>query len=218
MRRPFAVALVALLATAAAATAHEGNPNFRSTINGLSPAAPGINVQVLNLDDRLELVNRGDQTVVVEGYDNEPYARVQPDGTVEVNRRSPAAYLNDDRFAQVDVPASADAEAPPRWETIDRTGRFEWHDHRIHWMAKTRPPAVKDPDVRTKVFDWEVPLRVGDQPVELAGTLTWVGKTDDGGAPVGAIVAFAAVVVGGAAAVIVARRRRRRAAPEGEAW
>jgi hypothetical protein len=218
MRRLFAVALAGLLAVTATASAHEGNPNFRSTIRDLQPAAPGVDVQVLNLDDRLELVNRGEATVVVVGYDDEPYARVKADGTVQVNERSPAHYLNDDRFANVDVPASANADAPPSWKTLNRSGRFEWHDHRIHWMAKTTPPAVKDPDVRTKVFDWTVPLRVGDRPTRLTGTLTWVGTQDDAGVPAGAIVAFGALLIAAGAAGIVARRRRRHPDTRAEAW
>jgi hypothetical protein len=213
-----AAALFAL-AAAAPASAHQGNPNFRSVIDGVRPATPGLSLQVLNYDDRLELTNRSHEPVTVMGYDGEPYARVLPDGTVEVNQHSPAMYLNEDRYAAVTVPPQASAHAAPLWKVLDRTGRFQWHDHRIHYMAKGRPPAVTDPKQRTKVFDWTVALRVGTHPGAIAGTLWW--QPPSGGAPVGAFVALAALAVLALLGVLVVRRRRRGADPAdvaGEAW
>src|SRR3954469_5991867 len=91
-------ALTALLALALApsALAHQGNPNYRSVIDRVSPKVPGLRLQVLNLADRLELQNTPGSAVVLQGYQGEPYARLLADGTVEVNRNSPAFYLNGD--------------------------------------------------------------------------------------------------------------------------
>jgi hypothetical protein len=201
-----ATALVAL-AAAGTATAHQGNPNYRSLIGRVTPAVPGIKLQVLNFDDRLALQNTSGRTVVIDGYNGEPYARVLANGTVEVNQRSPAYYLNTDRMADVKVPASASSDAPPQWKVVDRSGRFEWHDHRIHYMGQGLPPQVKDKSRRTKVFAWQVPMQVGSTKGDIGGTLYWQPKPG-GGAPVGAIVALLAIVVLGAGAVLVVRRRR----------
>jgi hypothetical protein len=209
-----AVALAALAAPCATALAHQGNPNFRSNLRSVTPRVPGLDVEVLNLDDRLQLINRSGKTVEIDGYNGDVYARIEADGTVQLNRRSPAYYLNQERFATVDVPASADPKAAPQWQTVDKTARFEWHDHRIHWMGKGLPPAVTDKSTRTKIFDWRVPVRVGGRPGAIAGTLTWVGEPG-GGPPAGAIVAFVGMVLAGGAAVVVVRRRRRTTA---EAW
>jgi hypothetical protein len=195
------------LAAAATATAHQGNPNYRSLIGRVTPALPGIKLQVLNFDDRLALQNASGKTVVIQGYNGEPYARVLANGNVEVNQRSPAYYLNTDRTADVKVPDSANADARPQWKVVDRSGRFEWHDHRIHYMGQGLPPQVKDKSKRTKVFAWQVPLQVGSAKGAIAGTLYWQPKPG-GGAPVGAIVALLAIVVLGAGAVLVVRRRR----------
>ena len=65
---------------------------------------PGVEIEVLNYDDRLLLTNKSDETVLVRGYEREPYIRISGDGTVQVNKRSPSFYLNEDRFAQVEVP------------------------------------------------------------------------------------------------------------------
>lgn len=230
MRRCCGAVLVALLALATAATgalAHGGGgTDYISEVKTVTPAGAGLSVEVLDRDDRLVLRNDSGKTVVVEGYNGEPYARLRADGTVEVNLNSPAHYLNEDRFANVDLPARADEHAVPAWKRLDGSGSFEWHDHRMHWMGAQRPPAVEDEQQRTKVFDWSVPLRVGDRPGEVAGTLTWVGRPDDG-FPVAAAIALGAFVLGGIALVVLVRRRRRRgeggsgdgeAKPQAEAW
>ncbi|HEX6389267.1 MAG TPA: hypothetical protein VFZ89_07470, partial [Solirubrobacteraceae bacterium] len=176
----------------------------------------GVTLDVLNGDDRLELINQGDQPVVVYGYDGEPYARVLPDGTVQINRNSPAAYLNEDRFQEgVKVPKGVDGKGAPRWRLVDKTGRFEWHDHRIHYMAKGTPPKVKDEGVKTKVFDWTVPVRIGSARSAIRGELFWI-PDDDSGPPIGAILGFAGIVAVGGAVVLVTRRRR--SAGDADAW
>ena len=208
------VAACCALAAPAVALAHEGSPNFLSVIRA-APEVAGLRVEVLNRDDRLALVNRTGRDVVVEGYAGEPYARVEADGTVAVNRNSEAAYTNEQRYGR-SVPDDVEPQGPPRWERVDRSGRFEWHDHRIHWMSLGEPPQVRDPDVRTKVFDWTVPLRVGGRAAQITGTLEWTPVDRGGGVPVQAVAALGALVLAGAAAVVVVRRRRSGRARE--AW
>lgn len=182
------------------------SPNYRSLITSVSPSAPGLSVQVLQFSDRLQLRNRSGKTVTIEGYEGEPYARVQPDGTVEVNKRSPAYFLNQSFFGNVTVPPSASAKAPARWTLVDRTGQFEWHDHRIHWMSPVLPPQVKDKAKRTLIFDWRVPIAVGAQKGSVAGQLFWTPQSSS--APVAAFVIGGAIVVLGLLLVLVTRRRR----------
>jgi hypothetical protein len=220
IRGAAAATLVALAAAAPTALAHEGNPNYRSEVRTVAPALPGLEAHVLNHDDRIELAYDGGRPLVVEGYRKEPYLRFSPGGRVEVNRRSPAAYLNEDRFAQVDVPGRADHEAPPSWEQVAENGRYDWHDHRIHWMGEgTLPPQIEDESERTKVFDWGIPMAAAGQPLEVRGTLTWLGE-EDGGFPLGAALSLGGALLAGAALVVVVRRRRARAgaAPAKEAW
>jgi hypothetical protein len=209
------------LAAAPAALAHQGNPNYRSVIDRVSPKVSGLRLQVLNLDDRLELQNTSGKTVVVKGYQGEPYARILGNGTVQVNHNSPAFYLNDDRFAAVKVPANAKPGATPDWQVVDRAGRFQWHDHRIHWMSTVPPKQVTDTSKRTKVFDWTVPVQVGSTKGSVTGTLFWAGS-GGGGAPVGAFAGLGAIALLGLGAVMAVRRRRSDGAPVGaaevEAW
>jgi hypothetical protein len=211
MRRPLAIAVAACglltVAIPSAALAHQGNPNMESIVRVLKPDVPGISLQVLSRDDRFELTNRSKETVVVQGYDEEPYARITPDGTVAVNHNSPAFYLNTDRYGAVTVPKTATAKATPDWQVLDKTGVFQWHDHRMHYMSRDVPPIVKDKAKRTKIFDYSIPIRIGAQQGAILGTLWWA-PPKGGGAPVGAIVAFAVLVLLGGLAVVVVRRRR----------
>jgi len=222
MRRPLVVAsLAALLGLPAAAPttalAHQGNPNMRSVVRALQPLVPGVALQVLSGDDRFQLTNRSTRTVLVQGYEREPYARIAPDGTVAVNHNSPAYYLNTDRYGAAAVPATARANATPDWRVLDKTGVFEWHDHRMHYMARGVPPVVKDKARRTKVFDYRIPIRVGAEQGQILGTLWWAPPAG-GGPPAGAIVALVVLVLAGGAAVVVVRRRRARARAPREAW
>ena len=206
------------LAVPSVALAHQGNPNFLSEVQGLSPSVRGLTVEVLNRDDRLLLHNTSGHTVVVDGYSNEPYARVRADGTVEVNTQSEAYYLNRDRFADAPIPKGVDAKNPPVWKPVAKTGRFQWHDHRMHYMGKGRPAKVKDPQQRQKVFDWKVPVQVDGRPGAINGTLLWTPPPTDS-LPLGAIFALAALVIASSIVVIVVRRRRAAAPAEArEAW
>lgn len=209
------------LLLAAAAWGHEGNPDFRSEIDSVRPNVPGVSFEVLSYDADIELVAEDGHEVLVYGYEDEPFARVLPDGTVQKNRRSPSTYLNVDRYAEAPVPEIADPEAPPEWETVDRSGTLRWHDHRAHYMAKGTPPQVKDESRRTKVFDYEIPLRIDGREGAIEGTLFWVGPADTSKTPF--LIGGVAILLLGGAGVLIARRRRRdddgdEDRPAKEAW
>jgi hypothetical protein len=188
--------------------------HYRTYISSITPKVPGLNVEVLEFADRLLLRNHTGQTVTVYGYSGEPYVRLLPGGAAEQNMHSPAVYLNTNFYASVTVPPSANASAPPKWEAVDRTGQFEWHDHRIHWMSPVTPPQVKDKGKRTRIFDWRVPIQIGTQAGAINGELFWVPNSSK--APAGAIAALVAIILAGAVAVLVVRRRRRRIAPRAD--
>ncbi len=197
--------------------------DYRSSVTAVTPAQPGLQVRVVQYADRLLLTNHTGKTVTVYGYQHEPYARVLADGTVELNARSRAYYLNQNFFGLIHVPPSASPTAAPQWVVVDTGGELEWHDHRIHWMLPGIPPQVKNRSKRTKIFDWTVPIRVGSRPAAINGELVWVPEED--WAP---LVVFGAVVVVALAVGAVVLLRRRRAgsgtrAPTGsigpgEAW
>jgi hypothetical protein len=198
------------------------NYNYRSSITSITPSVPGLSLQVLEFADRLLLINHTGKTVTIYGYDGEPYARLLANGTVEQNLRSTAVYLNTNFYADVTPPASAstDPNTPPEWQVLDKTGQFEWHDHRIHWMSPVTPPQVKNKAKLTKIFNWTVPIAVGPQKSTVNGVLFW--KPENSKTPAAAIVALVIILLGAIGLTTVVRRRRRGAGPPDggptEAW
>lgn len=200
------LALLILVVAPATACAHEGNPNFRSEITSVEPESlgEGLQFEVINYDDHVRLANHSGKSVLIKGYDGEPYARLKADGTVEVNLNSPSYYLNDDRYGEVKVPARADVKAAPDWKQIGDDGEFSWHDHRSHYMSPSTPPQVKDESKETKIFDYTIPIEVGGRPARVNGTLTWVGNGSK--APVVPFIVLGLAIV---AAIVFWLRRRR---------
>jgi hypothetical protein len=92
----------------------------------------------------------------------------------------------------------------------------------MHWMSRSLPPQVKDRSKRTKVFDYAIPLRVGEQPGAIKGTLVWQ-PVSGGGAPGAMFAGLGVLVVVALGGVAVVRRRRARGPREpepeaAEAW
>lgn len=170
--------VLATLAVAGPAAAHVGGgqagSNFDARVRSVTPEPPGVTVRVLQFGDELEVVNATGTELEVPGYSGEPYLRIGPDG-VWRNARSPATYLNLDRYAANGLPAQADVAAEPEWEQVSTEPRYLWHDHRTHWMSQgVLPPVVAaDPTTEHTVIEWTVPMRYGGEPLVVAGELIW---------------------------------------------
>jgi hypothetical protein len=207
MLRLVVVAALAALMSTPVAAGHGGGGalGFHSTITGITPPGEGVAVRVLDGDDRLVLRNDTGKPLLIEGYEGEPYLAFR-DGRVLRNARSPATYLNDDRFGIVELPEDVDSKAPPEWEEVAQKEEYEWHDHRIHWMSTALPPTVAvEKSEPHHVFDWTVPGTLDGKRLTIAGSLDY--EPPPSGNPT-LLVGAAAVVLLGGAGVIVLRRRR----------
>ena len=220
------VPLLALLcALWTALPARAADAGVVSTLEGVQPPASGLDLEVAGGDRFLVLTNGTGKQVVVKGYDDEPYLRFLPSRVVEVNTRAPSKYANEDRYALRPVPAQANSDAPPTWQTVSRDGSYRWFDHRIHLMERGTPPQVTDEGKRTKIFDWDVPMTVGGQEAKAVGTLEWVPASSSGTSPL-VFIGIAAVALAIGAAVFALLRRRKTGPPAGargrepaeEAW
>jgi hypothetical protein len=202
------LATVAVLLAPQTGLAHKGVPGYVSTVTAVSPPPPGVTVSVLDGSDRLVLENDGVDEIVIEGYDGEPYLRFTPDGVFR-NTNSPATYLNEDRYGNVALPDNADASAAPEWELVSSRGRYEWHDHRIHWMSEIPPPQVRAaPDEKQRVFEWEVPGTANGEPFVVAGTLDYEPPASSRPALIYLALPLVALAIAGGAWMTIRRRRR----------
>ena len=174
-----AVLLVVVLFAPTRTSAHGGDSgtaanNYRSEIT--DPGADGLTWNTRGGDGLVELSNDTGRDVVVFGYQAEPYLRFVPGEGVYRNSLSPATYLNEDRFGDVDMPSGASASVEPDWVQVSTDNLYAWHDHRTHWMSRTDPPMVaNDPSSEHLILDFEIPLQIGnDSPTSAGGKLRWL--------------------------------------------
>lgn len=219
------ICLATLVAWAPSALADGATgKNFSSELRAVEPPVDGLEVEVLDGDDALEIRNKTGRSFLIPGYDDEPYLRFKADGVVEENVRSPTKYVNVDRYALAPIPSIADSDASPRWKIISRDGTYEWHDHRIHWMSKETPPQVKDKTKRTRIMGWTIPVAfVNGDKARAAGTLFWdtgshesdgsAAAESDGGSGISPAILVVPVLVAVALMLWAARRIRARRSP-----
>jgi hypothetical protein len=174
---------------AAPAAGHGDRHPYESEIGGIVPATAGagIEVRILDHDSQVELTNRSGHRVIVKGYEGEPYARLESDGPVYVNLRSPSRPLSSDRFGRTPPTGREDASASPRWSLIGEDGRLAWYDRRAHYRRRGVPDQVDDPAKRTRIRDYWIPILVGGIPARIEGSLYWTGKK---GFPTGPFLAL----------------------------
>jgi hypothetical protein len=188
-----------LLCAPTDAGAHQISANYETVVRSITPATPGLSATINKKKGRIVLTNRSGKNVVVFGYDHDRYARLDADGRVYVNRRSPATYLNEDIYGNATVPDFASARARPQWSLVATDFTFDWHDHRIHWMSPEPPVAVVNLKQRKKIFDWRVPLEIGSKSGSIDGTLYWAGSPK--APPLASIAVFGisaiVIVIGG---------------------
>jgi hypothetical protein len=137
-----------------------------SVIESITPALPdGVKFSIVGADTFVRIESRSHE-VQVNGYENEPYIRINKSGRVQVNDSSQTTFLNSNRygfffsnFKKSDI---------PKWRTIATNGVAMWHDHRSHWMNPIRPATIDD---RGTVLKWSVPVVVDGAKTTISGTL-----------------------------------------------
>lgn len=187
--RPAALAAALLAATVVApAAAHEGNPKYRSEVRAVTPAVDGVTVRVLDHDDSLELTNRSRQTVVVYGYEDEPYIRILADKTVQVNDHSATVKANgEEEDADHEHEEAATGYTLVSYDYAHGGKEHSGEDHRpasetdddhgtdatdVHWVTLDETGRFSWHDDRIKWRKTPVPPQVSDQSKETK-VLDW---------------------------------------------
>ncbi len=201
MRRIAAVVVgtLAVLGPAGSAHADAAVPtDYRTTVVAINPPTESIDVEVVGGDAFLQLTADPGTSVLVLGYQDEPYLRFRADGVVLENQRSPTTYLNESRYG-TSAPPGADPTLPPDWVPVGSGGRYAWHDHRAHWMS-SEPPAHAVPGDR--ILRSKVPLEVDGDAVSVAVATDWLPQPSRLPLYVGAGIAAGLIVL-----ALVLRRR-----------
>lgn len=169
---------ITFLTLPVAAQGHDGRHDFESLIRGIVPVnlARGIEVRMIDYDERVELINDSGETVIVTGYEGEPYARIESRGPVYLNLRSPSLAPSNDRWGRTPATGNEDATAPPHWVEVGNNGRLAWFDRRSHYRGPGTPADVTDSTQRQQLWDYRIPLRIGEDQAAITGTLFWAGR------------------------------------------
>jgi hypothetical protein len=163
---------MAVVGTAAPAAAH-GTAQVPATdfdvrLHSVRPAIPGVRFRVVDNGARVELRNDTGTDVTVLGYEGEPYLRVGPDGVFR-NRRSPATFLNRQRYITTSAPPSIyNAKAAPEWQRISHGHVTRWHDHRAHYMGSARGGSQR------VLMAWTIPMERGSTRIDATGDVLYV--------------------------------------------
>jgi hypothetical protein len=189
LRLMASAAALATLVLPAVAEAHSSAPviavDYEAKL-ARSAIAPGVTARVIDGNRKLELTVRPPHTVVVEGYGGEPFLRFDRAG-VSVNERSLTAVTN--KLTESGATPALDKGARPRWQVLNRSHQFAWHDHRLALvpgsMARTG-----------RVGTWSIPVRVDGAPIRVQG-----GLWHDPGAPRWPWLILLVAAVGAAVAV-----------------
>jgi hypothetical protein len=175
------LAFVLVVLAAGPALADPAGPtNYRSVVTSVDPRPTGVTIEVVGGDAFLSIALLEGHTLEVPGYFGEPYLRIDTDGTVWLNRLSPARWINRDRYGLSGVPDFADAGAEPDWEQVGDGGTFAWHDHRVHWMSFDLPPTVVG-DRAQSVFPWTIEITIDGVVTEVSGELLWFPSANPAG-------------------------------------
>ncbi len=170
-----------------------GPTDYRTEIVSIEPPTGSVAFGVVGGDSLLEIAVTPPAEVVVLGYEGEPYLRIDADGGVFENQRSPSAYLNDDRYGIREIPPDASADADPMWGQVGEDGRHVWHDHRAHWMSPSRPIGLGPGD---QILEGVVPLEVDGRAVSVKVESTWLPSPPLWPALLGGLVAAGMLVAG----------------------
>ena len=217
MKRTAILLFLTALVLPGDASGHGGTKfqkGFVSTVSAVLPNVLGVSANVTGGDARLRVSNYSGKTVLILGYENEPYLRFDSRG-VWANARSPAVYLNRYRRSRGLHPGVADPAATPRWKRVAAGVSYAWYDHRIHWNKTTPPRGVQlHPERVQRVFAWRVPARVAGKPFAITGLLGYTPPESSKGRDLAfGVVAGVSLLVLALAALFGVRARGKRRGP-----
>jgi hypothetical protein len=179
---PVAITFLTLILTLGwpgpAAEAHGGGASARPVVRAVEPATAGITATAVFVGDwRIELTSTSRDTVTVLDPTGRPFLRIAPSG-VEADYGARAWHEGNVATLPGRVVSShVRPDSPPEWQPVTATATWSWFDARIRPERELLSPQLIQANVATRLRDFEIPIRVGEQPGRITGYLEYEPRT-----------------------------------------
>jgi hypothetical protein len=139
------------------ASAHQTAPGISNVLDGITPAAPDVIVQVVtSVVDQLVVENKGAAPLLVLDDAGRPFLRIGPAGEGVSGDFSSLAWYSDNDPSGAALPPP-DAKGAPQWVKVTSESSWGWFDHRLHAGSPT------------DLGSWRVPVRYGNVDAAIVG-------------------------------------------------
>ena len=143
--------------------------NTESIVETVEPANPAVDVDIIGGDAFVRVRLQRGHTLDMRGYYDEPFLRIDADGTVSVNERAETFRISTTRYgAGGSLGDDAPEQAEPDWVVSSTNGTHLWHDHRVHWMGTGTPNTIDDSGL---VQRWVIPMTIDGVATVVSGRL-----------------------------------------------
>jgi hypothetical protein len=179
---PVAITFLTLILTLTgpwpAAEAHGGGASARPVVKAVEPVTAGITAAAVFVGDwRIELTSTSRETVTVLDPTGRPFLRFTPSG-VEADYGARAWHEgNVSAVTGRVVSRQVAPDSPPEWRPVTATPTWSWFDARIRPERELLSPQLIQANVATRLRDFEIPIRVGEQPGRITGYLEYEPRT-----------------------------------------
>jgi hypothetical protein len=147
-------------------------------LRGVEPSTAGVPATAVFVGNwRIELTSTSRETVTVLDSDGRPFLRFSPTG-VEADYGARAWHEGNVVAIPGRVVSShVRPDSPPEWRPVTATPTWSWFDARIRPERELLSPQLIQANVATRLRDFEIPIRVGEQPGRITGYLEYEPRT-----------------------------------------
>ena len=162
-----------VLLAAGPASAHALDPTLVTRVQGISPALPGVHVQIAtSIADAVVLTNPNPTPVQVLDPSGTPFLAISADG-VQGNASAPYLYYSGSPpGVPLTPPSTAGAGVAPHWVQLAAAASWSWFDPRLSPQYLQVPIGGRiDVAAEKDVAAWSIPLRYGTSAARITGAL-----------------------------------------------
>lgn len=141
--------------------------NSSSRVVEISPKTSEFFARTIENGQRIEIIRKTKNDLIVLGVDLEPYLKFSNSG-VFVNKKSATRIINKSTnntsnaisYGEEFKETSSDPNAPPVWQKVSSKQSYIFHDHRAHYMGNT-------PDRSSELGSNFLPVRIGSHDYKI---------------------------------------------------